>query len=497
MTVSIRRRMDHGGKLSMDCEKRDLINELPDEVLSYIVSLLRLKDAVVTSMISRRWRHLWKRPILTRQNLEFDIPNIFGGKYDQLVAEHEEEETIGMLETMDEFKQQYFVRRVNELLKLHSGNKVDSLKVAFFFDGESPAVNDLDSWIHFATTMGAEVVDLQLFQAFGFGTSSSLYDFPHQVLPSDSSLKHLSLLRCVLSPPSDHFDRFKQLKTLHLHTVQVHENFMASLFSVCLFLESLTLAECTTGSSLIISAPPCLTDLKLLRCFLLKKIEICAANLVSLEYNWKLDTISCIKTPRLAKVFLRKREASPHGLNQFIASCPGLEEFYLLLQDDSEEMPQSVSTFRNLKKMTLVLRSPNFDLGSVLNVLKDAPLLEEFVLMVLITRNKGEMSNLSGFSHNRLRTVEMHSFRGRSIEIELAICILKIATKLEKMVINPVGRYYLGNSRWVNPCGYYDCSDEEDEQYSDEVLHNWKQRGKARVQEKLKVVMTDAQVIIL
>ncbi|XP_062017865.1 uncharacterized protein LOC133734240 [Rosa rugosa] len=270
----------------------------------------------------------------------------------------------------------------------------------------------------------------------------------------------------------------------------------AYLFSVCLFLESLTLAECTMGSSLIITAPPCLTDLKLLRCHQLKKIEICAANLVSFEYNWKLDTISCIKTPQLATLFLRKREASSHGLDRF-ASCPGLEVFYLLLQDESEEIPQSVSTFRNLKKMTLVLRSPNFDLGSVLNVLKDAPLLEEFALMVLIGRNKGEMSNFSGFSHNRLRTVEMHSFHGRSIEIELAICILKIATKLEKMVINPVGKYYLGNSRWVNPGSCYDCSNGEDERPSDEALHIWKQGGRARVQEKLKFVVTDAQVIIL
>lgn len=74
------------------------INGLPDEVLSYIVSFLRLKDAVDTSMISRRWRHLWKHPILTKQNLVFDIRNIFGGQYEQLVAELEEDDNIGMLD---------------------------------------------------------------------------------------------------------------------------------------------------------------------------------------------------------------------------------------------------------------------------------------------------------------------------------------------------------------------------------------------------------------
>lgn len=89
-----------------------------------------------------------------------------------------------------------------------------------------------------------------------YNGSSNFYVFPHELLPWGSSLKHLSLLRCVLSPPSDHFDRFKQLKTLHLHYVQVYENFMKSLFSVCLFLEILSLELCTMFSSLIITGPP-------------------------------------------------------------------------------------------------------------------------------------------------------------------------------------------------------------------------------------------------
>lgn len=103
------------------------------------------------------------------------------------------------------------------------------------------------------------------------------------------------------------------------------------------------------------------------------------------------------------------------------------------------------------------------------------------------------MNDLFGFSHNRLRTVEMNGFRGRSFEIELAICILKIAAKLEKMVINPVGKYYEGNSRWVNVRSYYDCSDEEEDEYkyAYDALHTWKQRGRARVQAKLKVVNYD------
>ncbi|KAL6143285.1 hypothetical protein ACLB2K_053980 [Fragaria x ananassa] len=111
------------------------INELPDEVLSYIVSFLSLKDAVDTSMIFRRWRHIWKHPILTKQNLVFDIQNIFGNQCEQLFDEY----NVGMFDMnylMDEIKQEYFVRRVNEYLKLLCGSKVEYLKAAFVFDEE-------------------------------------------------------------------------------------------------------------------------------------------------------------------------------------------------------------------------------------------------------------------------------------------------------------------------------------------------------------------------
>ncbi|KAL6135779.1 hypothetical protein ACLB2K_068004 [Fragaria x ananassa] len=102
-------------------------------VAAVIENRLCLKDAVDAGMISRRWRHIWKHPILTKQNLVFDIQNIFGNQCEQLFVEY----NVGMFDMnylMDAIKQEYFVRRVNEYLKLHCGNKVESLKVAFVFD---------------------------------------------------------------------------------------------------------------------------------------------------------------------------------------------------------------------------------------------------------------------------------------------------------------------------------------------------------------------------
>ncbi|PQP99105.1 putative F-box/LRR-repeat protein [Prunus yedoensis var. nudiflora] len=97
--------------LGEEGESKDLINELPDCILSSIFSLLTLKDVVdATSMVSPRWRRLVLHPILTRLNLEFDIPNVFGISID--------DDAIA-----DKHRKQYFIRCVNKVLQLHHGNK--------------------------------------------------------------------------------------------------------------------------------------------------------------------------------------------------------------------------------------------------------------------------------------------------------------------------------------------------------------------------------------
>lgn len=198
----------------VDGENKNWINTLPNCILSHIISFLTIKDAVDTCMLSHQWRHLWKHPILTRPNLEFDIPNIFGGKYDQLFEEHEKYIYNPLIR---QFERQCFVRRVNEFLLLFHGNKVDSFKVAFFLGAESTAI--LDKWVHFAITKGAQALDLQLSRhRIGNLDTENVYVFPHWILSdlNSSTLKHLLLQRCVLKPPTDYFDRFIQLRTLCL-----------------------------------------------------------------------------------------------------------------------------------------------------------------------------------------------------------------------------------------------------------------------------------------
>ncbi|PRQ53541.1 putative F-box domain, FBD domain, leucine-rich repeat domain, L domain-containing protein [Rosa chinensis] len=488
-------------------ERKDWIEKLPCSVLSYILSFLTIKDAVGTCMISRQWRHLWKHPILTRTNLEFDIPNVFGGKRTQHIEELEEDNN--RLEYyFHQFEREFFVRWVNEFLLLYRGKEVDSFKVAFFLDAESTAV--LDKWVHFAIKKGAEILNLKLLRRGGTLDTENVYVFPHWLLSElkASTLKHLSLQRCVLKPPPD-FDRFIQLTTLCLNKAIVDPVFLAHLFSVCLLLESLTLRYCRLGSYLTIGPSLRLNDLKVLLCVNLERIEIDAVNLSSLEYSGNHLQISCMRIPRLVRYFFSgsSKGALPYALT-LLASCPGLETLHFQIWNNLEAIPQTVSTFRNLKQVNLDLFMPNFDLWSILNFLKAAPLLEEFIVTVQPSNYQGDARNLPEFSHDHLRIFKMQGFQGKWIEIEFAICILRIATKLELLVIDPLGKYYNGGGMWSKvSCYYVEGNENEviDEHEEDGVdWHDvnlqylcWKQRASLVVRERLKEVMTDAQVIIL
>lgn len=240
---------------------------------------------------------------------------------------------------------------------------------------------------------------------------------------------------------------------------------------------------------------------------------------------------------------------------------------------DLENIPETVATFKNLKQVSLDVFMKFFDLGSVVNFLKAAPVLEEFIITTRASYYQGEMRDVCGFCHNHLRKVKMQGSQGKWLEIELAKCILKIATKLEVMVIDPLGKYFKGDGRWthIGVCYYVDGNEcenedeyvdsdeegsnenevedpkegsngnedmdpeegrngnyehrdpedgsedegvdveewsehenkdaeemsEEDQDYETYEYFRWKKRGRAIVQERLKQVKTDAQIIIL
>jgi hypothetical protein len=225
------------------------------------------------------------------------------------------------------FERQQFVSGVNTVLGLYLGKKVESFRLAFFLDGEY--ARDLDNWVRFAITKGAQELHLHL-----RGGIETVYHFPYWILTESdlSGLKHLSLENCILSPPPS-FDRFNELTTLCLDNVTIGAMFMTNLFSVCVVLERLTLKSCSMDPRLVVAAahqPLRLQELKLIQCCQLEEVVIDAVNLTSFEFEGNILMIHYMEAPRLLSVFLcaRCRFTLPRELTIF-SFVPALETLHL------------------------------------------------------------------------------------------------------------------------------------------------------------------------
>ncbi|CAL9014114.1 unnamed protein product [Prunus brigantina] len=469
-------------------ESKDWINELPDCILVSIFSLLTLKDVVGNTMVSRQWRHLGLQPILTRVNLEFDLANIFGIN----VRDDDFEDDL----YAEDFSKQDFVRCVNKVLQLHHGNKVDSFKVEFFFNRESTTI--LDEWIRFAITKGAQVLDLHLYSCTyslpDIEERETFYDFPCWLLSelNPSPLKNLSLARCLLRPPPD-FDRFNQLTTLYLYKAVVDNISLARLFSCsdCLLLESLTLDSCMGATDLIVRGPSLrLNDLRVVNCSDIERVDISLVKLANLELvNGRPNLHLSIKPPHPARIYYDPLDSNDFRdtLTQF-GSFLGLETLGMVVA--TGQIPQNLPMFRDLKKLDLHLFN-GADLVGLLNLLNAAPRLEELVVTLLVdnfSENQQQTESFSRLKHDHLRKVKLQAFRSTPCEIEFVISILQITTKLEIMEIDPFGKLYMGGGAWWDVLGV-----------NVPYLSNsyWEEKGRSLVQEKLKEVKTDAQIIIL
>lgn len=86
------------------------ICDLPDEILDRIVFFLDLKEAVGTSILSKRWRYLWN-PTMT---LKFDLEDCLGLKY--------------LNSRADIFT---YVDRVDSAVTQNRGSKLEQISVRF------------------------------------------------------------------------------------------------------------------------------------------------------------------------------------------------------------------------------------------------------------------------------------------------------------------------------------------------------------------------------
>ena len=271
---------------------RDYISELPDDILSFIVSHLRLRDAVKTSVLS----HRWGRVSASKSKLQFCWRNMC------LTNENYENWRFNKDPCREDVDK--FVKGVNQFLKFHGDwNKwqIVSLEVLFCLGNDYK--NDIDEWIRYAIGMGAKTLSLLLSAE---NVEQIDYVCRRELLcqGTQCKLKTLGLGGCVLEPPNSFFSQFSCLETLILCYTSLGLNEVQSIFYGCSNLKVLRLKHCSLPVKLSIRGSlRYLRSLLIESCSGVEELELSAMNFLHcFTYQGPFIKFSFNGVPKLTQV---------------------------------------------------------------------------------------------------------------------------------------------------------------------------------------------------
>uniref|UniRef100_A0A803MPF3 F-box domain-containing protein n=1 Tax=Chenopodium quinoa TaxID=63459 RepID=A0A803MPF3_CHEQI len=362
----------------------DYISELPDDVVSYILSFLTLRDAVRARLLSRRWRYL----PYCRTVLRLDALNVFGNEGYNRVSHRSK-----------------FVRLVDQFLDTLRDQILRVLVLHFGLDNEYSS--HIDSWILRAVTMGIKELDLGC---------------------------QLNLSSCCTSWIS-------HLTTLHMFGVRMNHNDMVFIFSSALNLTSLSLEHCCYPRIKCLKVE--LVGLKkLLIDDILLDIKLNCPNLEVFECIGQLSNLTLAHLPflRQAKVFpISRRDGGSSIFAELIRFAPHLKALSFFVRPlVIQPLPLTARISKScLKQLDLLMLVPyGFDLFGITYFINACPSLEILRLKLRpLTFTRQSPQKEYPDCHHQLKEVAIDTYSQKYNLVELVLYLLRNAVALEKMVI--------------------------------------------------------------
>ncbi|KAI3791683.1 hypothetical protein L2E82_05544 [Cichorium intybus] len=239
-------------------ENPSSINNIPFEILYQIVSLIPLKEAARTIILSSSWKHLWT-PVQVSLNIDFDQIKTqeSGQQMNQIISSF-----------LNTYETSYQILNLSFLTP-----KTVSKETLFF-----KAIKGVDKELHIC--FNGETP-----QVFGLTIELPLLENDH----------------------------FCSLKTLHLRSItSLAGSFLPALFSGCRNLETLTLEKCCGMQDVDLKAHEFLQNFVVLDCENMTSVTISSAsNLQSFCYRGCLVKIELKDVPKLCDVTLNIEGTTP------------------------------------------------------------------------------------------------------------------------------------------------------------------------------------------
>ncbi|KAK9284793.1 hypothetical protein L1049_023970 [Liquidambar formosana] len=417
---------------SNDSTRVRSLSDFPEHLLLHILSFLPTLDAIQTSFVCRKWRHLWSSlPFLHFSHTLFPSSN------------SPSETRRSFTDFVD---RTLILRSLFPLLQFH-----------LQFDyAENRYASHVDSWIRYAIAHNVLDLDLDFFEERDFeyydddhdDDDHVYYSFPFSVL-RNGRVRVLKLSCCDLSLPTNmSVKHFFSLRSMSLCKIYLTDQMVSDILKACVNLEALHFEHNWGMKDVkIFSSKLRKLSLKGLSCDE-GSVEIYAPNLCSLN-------IVCFQvgkyTLRGAVSLVEANVALPYYshwskvvrlLGHVHRLAVGNRWFELLA---SKNVPSERFVLHNLKFLDLWTGYSNTDMLGVAALLERSPNLEmmtiNYCFKLCIGEKKSSAEELFNvpinFSSPSLREVKIKSFKGTAGELRFVRLLEKQGAVLEKIVLVP------------------------------------------------------------
>ncbi|XP_058193543.1 F-box/FBD/LRR-repeat protein At1g13570-like [Rhododendron vialii] len=393
----------------------DIISDLPDTIIEKILVLMSIRDAVRTSVLSKKLRFNWINiPVLAFDDTSLvdPCPTFFHQLLppDQLLS-----------------IKNRLLATIYHVLLLHRGPILKfSLSIS-----ELKSCSEIDVSISILSNHGIQELTLQI-------RKGDPHELP-QSLFSCQQLTYLNLHSCVFKRPTT-FKGFPRVVCLELREVIITADLFETFVSSCPVLEQLTFESSSRFDFNGIDAP----------------------NLKVLSLMGIFKSISVKNAPKVANFSIRSKASVGvvEGGGKF--DWAGLLDGLPVLKSLRMDSPYLMSLVEEVRLGQVGQRLPTLwhlnilelsdvhlgkrVVGMILKLITHSPTLHKVIIKPIITGDKNEASVLkfceatlvsSKWYLNYLREVEMRLVSGAKIELHFMKFLLAKSRVLESMVVKP------------------------------------------------------------
>lgn len=403
---------DNPNKVLLEDEiLEDRLSQLPFDILVNILNLLTLDEAARTSVLSHKWKHLWKYTTI----LDFDASGVL----------------MNVTEDTMEEDRNWYIYWVNEVLSSHRALYIDEFRINFDLDVSYESY--ITNWIYSAISRKVKRFELSFHPAVSWQTLPEIYTFPQVVyesLKTDIGLAHV-----------------KSLRSLIFDSVNITGEMLEFFIYNCPYLDQLDVACSHNLLGLkVVGSELKLKYLDIVFCNNLEELELSCPSLLSFKYFGPIIKFTITNVPQLQDVSIGGGVGG-HGLGNGRVLGPIVNyfcqlknlELFVELNEESIQFPKcELPALRHLTFQICARRCSSFlDLTCML---KSCPFLQKLTLKMQVSQYSSEVRSRHQFPkhfHRHLKEVDMIGFSGNPVELELARYLLENATALEQLLLEP------------------------------------------------------------